>query len=110
MANKIQHNAVANYEAFSCDSFLLKVEYNSRRSIVAFVNGEKIEFDEQRRLDFRDVFVIKHNETEVGIYFSSGVSVETKSIDQFLTYQISIPTRFKGNYKIFVKFESIKIF
>ena len=75
-----------------------KVEFNKRQKIIVYANGEKIEFDEQTRLDFKEVFLIKHNVTKIGIYFSSGVSVETNSIEDFLNYQISIPQKFKGNY------------
>ena len=63
-----------------------------------FLNGERVEFDEQTRLDFSDVIVVKQNQSKIGIYFSSGVSIDTKSIDGFLTYQMSIPKGFKGQY------------
>ena len=63
-----------------------------------FVNGDQIEFDEQTRLDFSGVYVQKHNQSKIGIYFTSGVSISTRAIEGFLIYQISIPTRFKGLY------------
>ena len=65
-----------------------------------FVNGERVEFDEQTRLDFSGVFIVKQNQSKLGIYFTSGVSVAIKAKEDFLTYQISIPTRFKGLYLI----------
>ena len=65
-----------------------------------FVNGERVEFDEQSRLDFLGVFIVQQNQSKIGIYFNSGVSIVTKTIEDFLTYQISIPTRFKGNWYI----------
>ena len=68
--------------------------------IDVFVNGERVEFDEQSRLDFSGVFIVQQNQSKIGIYFNSGVSIVTKAIEDFLTYQISIPTRFKGNWYI----------
>ena len=62
------------------------------------VNGDRIEFDEQARLDFSGVYIQKHNQSKIGIYFTSGVSMDTRAIEDFLVYQISIPTRFKGLY------------
>ena len=61
-----------------------------------FVNGDPIEFDKQTRLDFSGVYIQKHNESKIGIYFTSGVSIDTRAIEDFLVYQISVPTRFKG--------------
>ena len=63
-----------------------------------FVNGHLIEFDEQTRLDFSGVYIQKHNQSKIGIYFTSGVSIDTTAIEDFLVYQISVPTRFKGLY------------
>ena len=72
------------------------MEFNNRRMIDVFVNGERVEFDEQTRLDFSRVFIVKQNQTKIGVYFDSGVSIDTRTIEDFLTYQISIPVRFKG--------------
>jgi hypothetical protein len=78
----------------------MKIDFNSRRRLDVFVNGERVEFDEQTRLDFSGVFIVKQNQSKLGIYFTSGVSVAIKAIEHFLTYQISISTRFKGLYLI----------
>lgn len=78
----------------------MKIDFNSRRRLDVFVNGERVEFDEQTRLDFSGVFIVKQNQSKLGIYFTSGVSVAIKAKEDFLTYQISIPTRFKGLYLI----------
>ncbi len=83
-------------------AYLFKVKFNSRRKIDVFVNGERVEFDEQSRLDFTGVFVVQQNQSEITIYFTSGISVAIKAIEDFLTYQISIPTRFKGLYLIII--------
>ena len=64
------------------------------------VSSALVEFDEQSRLDFTGVFIVKQNQSEVGIYFNSGLSVVAKSIESFLTYEISIPQKFKGQYHI----------
>ena len=64
-----------------------------------FLNGERAEFDEQTRLDFSRVTVVKQNQSKVGIYFNSGVSVYTEAIKGFLIYQMSIPKQFKGRYQ-----------
>lgn len=61
-----------------------------------FLNGERVEFDEQTRLDFSRVTVEKQNQSKIGVYFNSGVSIDAKAIEGFLTYQMSIPKRFKG--------------
>ncbi len=76
----------------------LKVEFNSRRMVDVFVNGDRVEFDEQTRLDFSGVFIVRQNQSGIGIYFTSGISINTRAIEDFLTYQISIPIRFKGLY------------
>ena len=76
--------------------------------IDVFVSGDRVEFDEQTRLDFSGVFIIKQNQSEIGMYFTSGISIDTKAIEDFLTYQISIPTRFKGLYLIRIE-EFLKI-
>ncbi|XP_046863081.1 protein mesh-like isoform X2 [Xenia sp. Carnegie-2017] len=89
--------ALTAFAIKEAESDTIQVEFNKRQKIIVYSNGEKIEFDEQTRLDFKEVFLIKHNVTKIGIYFSSGVSVETKSIEDFLNYQISIPQKFKGN-------------
>jgi hypothetical protein len=68
------------------------------------VNGDRVEFDEQTRLDFSGVFIEKRNQTRIGIYFTSGISVNTRAIEEFLTYQISIPARFKGLTLITIAF------
>ena len=68
--------------------------------IDVFVNGDRVEFDEQTRLDFSDVFLVRQNQSEIRIYFTSGIFIDTKETEGFLTYQISIPTRFKGSYLI----------
>ena len=68
-----------------------------------FVNGHLIEFDEQTRLDFSGVYIQKHNQSKIGIYFTSGVSIDTRAIEDFLVYLISIPTRFKGLCLIRIK-------
>jgi hypothetical protein len=60
------------------------------------VNGDRVEFDEQTRLDFSGVLIEKRNQSKIGIHFTSGISIDIKAIEDFLTYQISIPTRFKG--------------
>ena len=73
-----------------------QVEFNNRRMINVFVNGERVEFDEQTTLEFSRVIVEKQNRSKIGIYFHSGVSVDIKAIEDFLIYQISIPARFKG--------------
>ena len=75
-----------------------QVEYNSRRLIDVYVNGDRIEFDEQTRLDFDGVFIQKYNDSKIGIYLNSGVSIVTRAIENFLVYEISIPTRFKGKH------------
>ena len=75
---------------------LSKVEFNNRRLIDVLVNGNHVEFDEQSRLDFLDVFIVKRNGSKVSIFLTTGVSVDIKPIEDFLTYQISVPTRFKG--------------
>ena len=62
------------------------------------INGDRVEFDEQKRLDFAGVFILKHNQSKIGVYFTSGVSIDIRAIEDFLAYQISIPTRFKGLY------------
>ena len=78
---------------------LLQVEFNNRRMLDVFLNGERVEFDEQTRLDFSRVTVVKQNQSKVGIYFNSGVSIDSGvSIEGFLVYQISIPKQFKGRY------------
>ncbi|CAB4032217.1 Hypothetical predicted protein [Paramuricea clavata] len=74
----------------------VQIDFNSRRRLDVLVNGERVEFDEQTRLDFSGVFIVKQNQSKLGIYFTSGVSVTIKATEDFLTYQISIPTRFKG--------------
>lgn len=61
-----------------------------------FVNGERIGFDEQTRLDFTGVFIVKENQLKFGIYFTSGIIIGVTSVEDFLTYQISVPLRFKG--------------
>lgn len=63
-----------------------------------FVNGDRVDFEEQSRLDFNEVFIVNQNHSKIGIYFAIGVSIDITSIENFLTYQISIPKRFKGNY------------
>ena len=63
-----------------------------------FLNGERVEFDEETRLDFSKVTVVKQNQSRVGIYFNSGVSIDTKAIEGFLIYQMSVPKKFKGRY------------
>ena len=65
----------------------------------AFLNGERVEFDEQTRLDFSRVTVVKQNQSKVGIYFNSGVSIDARAIKGFLIYQMSIPKQFKGRYQ-----------
>ena len=60
------------------------------------MNGDRVEFDEQTRLDFSGVLIEKRNQSKIGIHFTSGISIDIKAIEDFLTYQISIPTRFKG--------------
>ena len=79
----------------------LKVEFNRRRLIDVLVNGNHVEFDEQPRLDFLDVFITKRNRSKVSIFFTTGVSIDIKSIEDFLTYQISVPKRFKGYVRDF---------
>lgn len=64
-----------------------------------FLNGERVDFDEQTRLDFSRVTVVKQNQSKVGIYFNSGVSIDTRAIKGFLIYQMSIPKQFKGRYQ-----------
>ena len=63
-----------------------------------FLNGERVEFDEQTRLDFSRVIVVKQNQSRVGIYFNSGVSIDTRAIEGLLVYQMAIPKQFKGRY------------
>ena len=55
-----------------------------------------MEFDEQSRLDFKDVFIVNKNESKVSIFFHKGVSLEISAVEDFLSCQISVPTRFKG--------------
>ncbi|XP_028417110.1 sushi domain-containing protein 2-like [Dendronephthya gigantea] len=74
----------------------VQFEFNRRRSIDVLVNGERVEFDEQTRLDFTGVFIVKQNQTKFGTYFTSGVAIVVTSVEDFLTYQISVPLRFKG--------------
>jgi hypothetical protein len=90
--------------------YILKVEYNSRRTIDVFVNGDRIEFDEQTRLDFSEVFIVKNNQSKINVHFTSGVSIDIRAIEEFLVYQISIPTRFKGLYVTIEKFEDVAFF
>ena len=78
------------------ESDIVQVEFNSRRKIDVFVNRERVEFDEQTRLDFTGIFAVRENKSKISIYFTSGVSVVVKVVENFLTYQISIPTKFKG--------------
>jgi hypothetical protein len=78
----------------------LKVEFNRRRKIDVWVNRERVEFDEQTRLDFTGVFAARQNQSKIVIYFNSGVSIAIKAIEDFLTYQISIPTKFKGLFLV----------
>ncbi|XP_028416703.1 sushi domain-containing protein 2-like, partial [Dendronephthya gigantea] len=74
----------------------VQFEFNRRRSIDVLVNGERVEFDEQTRLDFTGVFIVKQNQSKFGTYFASGVAIVVTSVEDFLTYQISVPLRFKG--------------
>ncbi|XP_028415599.1 sushi domain-containing protein 2-like isoform X2 [Dendronephthya gigantea] len=74
----------------------VQFEFNNRRSIDVLVNGERVEFDEQTRLDFTGVFIVKQNESIFRTYSTPGVAIVVTSVEDFLTYQISVPSRFKG--------------
>ncbi|XP_028416696.1 uncharacterized protein LOC114540886 [Dendronephthya gigantea] len=73
----------------------VQFEFNNRRSIDVLVNGERVEFDEQTRLDFTGVFIVKQNESIFRTYSTAGVAIVVTSVEDFLTYQISVPLRFK---------------
>ncbi|XP_028415613.1 sushi domain-containing protein 2-like [Dendronephthya gigantea] len=77
-------------------SDIVQFEFNNRRRVDVLVNGEHVEFDEQTRLDFTGVFIVKQNQSKFGTYFTSGVAVVVTSVEDFLNYQISVPLRFKG--------------
>ena len=61
-----------------------------------FINGDRVEFDEQTTLDFTGVFVTKQNQSKLSVFFNSGVSIDVKAIKELLACEISISARFKG--------------
>ncbi|XP_028410519.1 sushi domain-containing protein 2-like isoform X2 [Dendronephthya gigantea] len=82
--------------AKAAESDTVQIEYNKRRKIDVLVNGDRAEFDEESRLDYTGVFVVKQNQSKIGVYFASGESLHITVVEEFLTYQISIPVRYKG--------------
>ena len=61
-----------------------------------FINEERMDFDEQSRLDFNGVFVINENRSKLSVFLNSGVSMDVKAIEELLLYEITIPVKFKG--------------
>ena len=61
-----------------------------------FINGDRVDFDEQSTLDFIGVFVKKQNRSKLSVFFHSGVSIDVEAIEELLAYEISISARFKG--------------
>ena len=61
-----------------------------------FINGDRVEFDEQSTLDFTGVFLTKQNQSKLSVFFHSGVSIAVKAMKELLAYEISISARFKG--------------
>ncbi|XP_028415602.1 sushi domain-containing protein 2-like isoform X2 [Dendronephthya gigantea] len=93
---KTRATALTAFVVKSAQSDITQVEFNSRRTIDVFINRERVVFDEQTRLDFTGVFIVKQNQAKFGIYMNSGVSIDVSAIEDFLTYEISVPVRFKG--------------
>ena len=61
-----------------------------------FINEERMDFDEQSRLDFDGVFVINENRSKLSVFLNSGVSMDVKATEELLLYEITIPVKFKG--------------
>ena len=61
-----------------------------------FINEERMDFDEQSRLDFNGVFVINDNRSKLSVFLNSGVSMDVTATEELLLYEITIPVKFKG--------------
>ena len=60
------------------------------------INEERMDFDEQSRLDFDGVFVINENRSKISVFLNSGVSMDVIATEELLLYEITIPVKFKG--------------
>ena len=87
-------SALAGKEDYSD---IVQFELNSTNQVVSLVNGELVDFEELSEQDFNNVTVTDLGSNKLAATFSSGVYLDVKEENGFLsTVIVSLPISFQG--------------